>query len=464
MLKQHYLPYLSLLLMAVCAPSASASAGAQDVHETMSMLRHAVSMQTVKGKKEVPALARYFAARFEAAGFSKSDIEIIPVGDTAALVVHYRGTGHAKPILLSGHMDVVPANPAEWIDGDPFKVTEKNGYLYGRGVDDMKESDAVLIETLIRLKREHFVPDHDLILLLSGDEETAQATTRVLVKRFHDAAFLLNADAGGGILNAQGNPAVFRLQTAEKTYADFLLTATSNGGHSSEPDPKVNTMYRIARALDRIAAYQFPVRYNKTTLASLKATGEHGHGRLAEAMVQFAGHPTDSGAAAVISSDPATVGQIRTTCIATMMDAGVERNVLPKRATANINCRIFPGVSVASVRTALVTAIGDPAVKVTVRSPAPVESPVSPMLPKVMDAVAAAVHEQYPGLEIVPVMSSGASDSMYFRRAGVLCYGLNFMFAKPGGHHAHGVNERIRAGDIPRALAFWHSLLTKLAG
>lgn len=463
MLKQRCLPYLPILLLAACAPSAFAKPGAEDVQDAMSMLRHAVSVQTVKGKQQVPALAHYFAARLEAAGFAKSDIEIIPVGHTAALVVRYRGSGSAKPILLSGHMDVVPANAAEWTDGDPFKVTERDGHLYGRGVDDMKESDVVMIQTLIRLKREHFVPSHELILLLSGDEETSQATTRVLVKRFHDAAFLLNADAGGGVLDAQGNPEVFRLQTSEKTYADFLLTATSNGGHSSEPDPKVNTMYRIARALDKIAAYQFPVQYNKTTLASLKATGEHGHGRLAEAMVEFAADPTDSDAAAVISSDPATVGQIRTTCIGTMMDAGVERNVLPKRATANINCRIFPGVSVASVQAALVSAIGDSGVKVTIREPAPVESPVSPLLPKVMDAVTAAVHEQYPGLEIVPVMSSGASDSMYFRRAGVLCYGLNFMFAKPGGHHAHGVNEQIRASDVPKALDFWHSLLAKLA-
>lgn len=463
MLKKCHLVFLSLLLVAVCAPIARADTGADDVSDTMSMLRHAVSMQTVQGKRQVPALAHYFAAKLESAGFAKSDIEIIPVGDTAALVVRYRGTGDAKPILLSGHMDVVPANPAEWIDGDPFKVAERDGWLYGRGVDDMKESDVILIQTLIRLKREHFVPSHDLILLLSGDEETSQATTRVLVKRFHDAAFLLNADAGGGILNAQGNPAVFRLQTAEKTYADFQLTATSNGGHSSEPDPETNTMYRIARALDKISTYQFPVQYNKTTLASLKATGEHGHGRLAEAMVKFAADPTDSDAAVVISSDPATVGQIRTTCIATMMGAGVERNVLPKRASANINCRIFPGVSAASVQAALVSAIGDAGVKVTVRSPAPVESPVSPLLPKVMDAVTVAVHEHYPGLEIVPVMSSGASDSMYFRRAGVLCYGLNFMFAKPGGLHAHGVNERIRASDVPKALEFWHSLLTKLA-
>jgi acetylornithine deacetylase/succinyl-diaminopimelate desuccinylase-like protein len=463
MLKQRHLLFVSLLLVAACAPIARANAGGDDVQATMSMLRHAISVQTVEGKRQVPELARYLAAKLEAGGFPKSDIEIIPVGDTAALVARYRGTGKGKPILLSGHMDVVPANPAEWTDGDPFKLAERDGWLYGRGVDDMKESDAILIQTLIRLKREHFVPSHDLILLLSGDEETSQATTRVLVKRFHDAEFLLNADAGGGILNEQGVPAVFRLQTAEKTYADFELTATSHGGHSSEPDPKTNTMYHIAKALDRISTFQFPVQYNETTRASLKATGEHGHGRLAEAMVKFAADPTDSEAAAVISSDPATVGQIRTTCIGTMMEAGVERNVLPKRATANINCRIFPGESVASVQAALVKAIGDADVKVTVRLPAPVESPVSPLLPKVMDAVTAAVHEQYPGLKIVPVMSSGASDSMYFRRAGVLCYGLNFMFAKPGGLHAHGVDERIRAGDVPKALKFWHSLLTTLA-
>lgn len=463
MLAQRCLSCLCSLLIVGSVPAAFAHTDTQDASETLSMLRHAVSVQTVEGKHEVPQLAQYFAAKLESAGFPKSDIEIIPVGDTAALVARYRGTGNNKPILLSGHMDVVAANPADWADGDPFKLTARDGYLYGRGADDMKESDAILIQTLIRLRREHFVPSRDLILLLSGDEETSQETTQVLVNRFHDAAFLLNADAGGGVLNEQGQPAVFRFQTAEKTYADFLLTATSPGGHSSEPDTKTNTMYRIARALDRIAAYQFPVQYNKATLASLKATGEHGSGPLAAAMLKFAGDPTDAAAAAVISADPATVGQVRTTCIATMMDAGIGRNVLPKRATANINCRIFPGVSVASVKAALVKAVNDANVEVSVRSPVPVESPFSPILPEVMDAVTAAVHEQYPGLQVVPVMSSGASDSMFFRRAGVLCYGLNFMFAKPGGHHAHGVNERIRAEDVPRALAFWHSILTKLA-
>ncbi|MGN6314269.1 MAG: M20/M25/M40 family metallo-hydrolase [Rhodanobacteraceae bacterium] len=454
---------LCLAFATVPGPRAAAETTSQAMPETMDMLRHAISAQTVEGKGQVPAFAAYLAAKLESAGFAKSDIEIIPVEHTAALVVHYRGSDTGKkPILLSAHMDVVAANPADW-QRDPFKLIAENGYLYGRGVADMKTNVIALVETMMRFKREHFVPSREMILVFSGDEETDMASTRELAKRYHNAEFLLNADAGGGTYDANLKPVVYEIQAAEKTYADFTLTVTSPGGHSSEPEPSKNAIYRLAKALDHIAAYQFPAQHSEITLASLKATGEHGTGALARAMRQFAANPDDARAAAAISADPAYVGQIRTTCIATMLDGGHALNALPQRATANINCRIFPGDSVASVQATLTKVIADPSVGISVKAPPPVESPASPLRPDVLNAVAATIHERYPGVEVVPGMSAGASDSMYFRNAGVPCYGVDPTFSKPNDTFAHGLNEKLLASEVPASLDFWHSVLTKLA-
>ncbi len=445
-----------------CAPLAAGETSARAIPEYMTMLRHAIATRTVKGKGQVPAFARYLAGKLKSAGFAKSDIQIIPVGHTAALVVHYRGSGEGKPILISAHMDVVAAKAAGWSDRHPFKLVKKGGYYYGRGVADMKDNTVALVETFMRLKREGFVPRHEMILVFSGDEETAMATTRELAKRYHNAEFLLNGDAGGGVYDANYKPVLFRIQAAEKAYVDFLLTATSPGGHSSEPTPD-NAIYHLAKALDHIAAYRFPVKYNKITRASLKAIGEHSRGKLAKAMRAFAAQPGDAKAAAVISTDPAYVGQIRTTCVATQLSGGHARNALPEHVSANVNCRVFPGVSIASVRKRLVKLVGDSSVKITVRKPPPVTSPASPLRTDVMAAVRSALHKRFPHLDVVPAMSSGATDSMYFRNLGVPSYGVNPTFSRPGDAHAHGFNERIRTTELPAALKFWHDLLSTLA-
>ena len=453
---------LTMTLALAVAP-ATALGGDTATGDAMDMLRHAIAFQTEEGRGQVPVFARYLADKLESAGFAKSDIEIIPVGETAALVVHYRGSDASKkPILLSAHMDVVAANPADWTR-DPFKLVEENGYLYGRGVADMKSNVIALVHTFMRLKREHFTPSRGMILVFSGDEETQMASTRELAKRYHEAEFLLNADAGGGTLDEHGKPVVYEIQAAEKSYADLLLTVTSPGGHSSEPNPPKNAIYRLAKALDRVAAYQFPVQHSEITLASLKASGEHDKGALADAMRAFAKDPNDAKAAATIASDPAYVGQIRTTCVATMLNGGHALNALPQRATANINCRIFPGTPIASVQETLAKIIDDASVAITVQPPAPVESPASPLRDDVVKAVSDMVHTRYPKLEIVPGMSAGATDSMFFRNAGVPSYGVSPDFAKSNDTFAHGLNERTPAANLPWALDYWHGLLTRLA-
>jgi len=445
---------------------AHAGTTAEALPDAMATLKHAISVHTVEGEHQVPVLAAYLAGKLKAGGFADSDVEIIPVGETAALVARYRGTGQGnpslKPILLSGHMDVVAANRKDWTR-DPFTLIEENGYLYGRGSADMKTAVVVLVETLIRLKREGFKPRHDLILLLSGDEETAMASTRELAKRYHDAEFLLNADAGGGTLDPRsGKPTVYEIQAAEKTYADFQIGLTSAGGHSSEPNND-NAIYRLARVIDRVAAYQFPPKSNEITLASLRALGAHTPGPLGAAMTRFAAHPDDAAAAATISADPAYVGQIRTTCVATMLNGGHALNALPQSASVNINCRIFPGTSVDSVRDTLVKVIHDKSATVAVLPPPPVESPSSPLRQDVIAAVTDAVHHRFPDVKVVPGMSAGASDSMYFRNAGVPSYGIDAAFTKPDDTFAHGLNEKLPASEVEAGLEFWHRVLMQLA-
>lgn len=454
---------VALCLLGLLAPGVSASADtrAQALAETMDMLRHAIAVETVEGKGQMPTFATYLAGKLESAGFAKSDIEIIPLAETAALVVHYRGSSKAKSILISAHMDVVAANPADW-QRDPFTLVEENGYLYGRGVADMKSGVVELVQTFMRLKREGFVPKREMILVFSGDEETAMASTRELAKRHHEAEYLLNADAGGGTFDAEGKPLLFEIQAAEKVYADFLLTVVSPGGHSSTPNPAQNAIYKLARALDAIAAYSFPVSQSEITRASMKALADHSQGTLADAMRAFAANPEDARAAAMISADPEYVGQVRTTCVATMLDGGHALNALPQRATANINCRIFPGVDVASVQATLERIIANPEVKISVQPPPPVESPASPLRKDVMGAVSAAIHARFPDLDIVPGMSAGATDSLHFRNAGVPSYGVNPHFAKPNDTFAHGLNEKLPAAEIPAALDYWYRLLRRL--
>jgi len=455
-------PAAATLVFCAGIGMAHAGSAAEAQPETMAMLKHAIGIHTVEGQHQVPVLAAYLADKLKAAGFPAGDVEIIPVGETAALVARYRGTGEGKPILLSGHMDVVAANRKDWTR-DPFTLIEENGYLYGRGTADMKTAVVVLVETLIRLKREGFQPRHDLILLLSGDEETAMASTRELARRYHDAEFLLNADAGGGTLDAEtGKPLLYQIQAAEKTYADFQIALTSPGGHSSEPGAD-NAIYRLARIIDRVAAHQFPTESNEITLASLRALGAHIPGPLGAAMTRFAAHPDDAAAAATISADPAYVGQIRTTCVATMLNGGHALNALPQRASVNINCRIFPGTSVDSMRDTLVKVIDDKSASVTRQSSTPVANSASPLRPDVIAAVTAAVHQRFPGVDVVPSMSAGATDSKHFRNAGVPSYGIDAAFTKPDDTFAHGLNEKLPASEVEAGLEFWHRVLVQLA-
>ncbi|MGK6356841.1 M20/M25/M40 family metallo-hydrolase [Sphingomonas sp. DT-207] len=457
----------AILAVALAAGSAQAQTNAQAEAQALELLKRGVAFRTVAGTgNQTPEYAAYLKSALVAGGFADADVRIERIGDTAYLVARYRGTGKAKsgakPILISGHMDVVEAKPADW-ERDPFTPVVENGYLFGRGASDNKFDLSTFVASVIQLKREGFKPARDILLLFSGDEETGMKTTAALSDQFHDAELLLNIDGGGGDLDESGRPMMFGVQGAEKTYADFELSVTNPGGHSSAPR-KANAIYQLAAALEKVAAHEFPGQVNEITKASwAAAAAKSADPRLADAMRRFAANPDDSEARAILRADPNYIGQTGTTCVATMVNAGHATNALPQRATANVNCRIFPGTPIEAVRAKLAEVVGDAAVKITKVESGSVPSDASPLRPELMKVITRAVHARFPDVPVVPVMSSGATDSMWFRGKGVPSYGVSPLFMKASDSFAHGLNERIPVGEIGPAITFYKAILTDLA-
>jgi acetylornithine deacetylase/succinyl-diaminopimelate desuccinylase-like protein len=440
------------------APNPTAETQALDI------LKRAIAFRTVVGPgNQTPQFAAYLKGVLVAGGFDPADITITPVDDTAYLVARYRGKDStAKPLLLSGHMDVVEAKPADW-QRDPFTAILENGYIYGRGATDMKFGDAMLVATLVDLKKKHFVPNRDVILALSGDEETTMKTSGMLAAAFPNGALVLNADGGGGKLaEDNGKPEMFGFDAAEKTYSDFQLVFTNPGGHSSAPR-KSNAIYSLARALDKIGAYQFKPQLNEITRAYFPAAADRAPPALAAAMRAFAKDPTDKAAIATLSDDPAYIGKIGTTCVATMVNGGHALNALPQRATANINCRIFPGNKPKDVMAELARVVGDPGLTISDVTEGSVATDASPMRPDVVAAIKKAVAIDYPGVPVIPMMASGASDSMWFRSHGVASYGVGELFLKDSDDFSHGLNERTPIANIAPSIRYWTSMITDLS-
>ncbi len=295
-------------------PAVSTSAAAPDAvrAQAREIFAHIVGIESSIGKANVPLVAQYLAERFKAGGFPGADIHILPLGETASLVVRYRGNGKGgRPIAFMAHMDVVTAVRSDW-KRDPYRLTEEDGFFFGRGTSDVKQEAALLTATFLRLKAEGFMPTRDLIIAFSGDEETAQATARDLVTTHRDlvdAEFALNGDGGGGVLSeGTAKPLIFYVQGAEKSSAQFLLTTRNPGGHSSQPRPD-NAIYELADALKAVQRYQFPVKWNEWTLGDLKAASLVTKGPLGEAMARFAADPGNAAAAAEITKTPAFVGR-----------------------------------------------------------------------------------------------------------------------------------------------------------
>ena len=456
----------TMAALACClGTTAGAAAPASVRADARAILEQIISIRTSEGFGQVPVMAQYLADRFRAAGFPEDDIHILPSGETASLIVRYRGNGKGgKPILVLAHMDVVTAKPEDW-ERDPFKLIEENGYFFGRGTQDIKGEIALITATFLRLKAEKFVPTRDLIIAFSGDEETQMATTRELATKYReltDAEFALNGDGGGGELDKDtGKPQFYAVQGAEKSYASFELTARNAGGHSSQPRPD-NAIYELADALKSLQGYSFPVLWNDWTIGNFKAAAAVTPGEEGAAMAKFAANPRDAEAAAVLAKNPSTVGRTRTTCVATLLRGGHADNALPQSATATVNCRIFPGTSVAEVRDTLQQVVGD-RIEVKVLGE-PHSSPPSPLRDDVQAAVAKAVHASYPGVPIVPDMAPYATDGSVFRGAGIPTYGVSSIFMKETDEFAHGLNERLPVASFYAGLDHWYVLLRTLSG
>jgi acetylornithine deacetylase/succinyl-diaminopimelate desuccinylase-like protein len=412
------------------------------------------------------AAAKAMAARFRSAGIPESDIILAgPTPDKQNLVVRLRGKGAAKPILLIAHLDVVDAPREGWSPGlDPFRLTERDGFFYGRGVLDMKNGVAALVATLIRLRAEGFVPSRDIIVALTADEEGGNANGVYWLLANHrewiDAAYCLNLDAGGG-QTEKGRRLRMTVQTSEKTNVSFQAQTKNQGGHSSLP-VKENAIYQLAKGLARLSERDLPFRFNETTRLYFERMGAIETGQVAADMKAVAKDPPDLEAAGRLAAgSPYYNAILRTTCVATRIEGGHASNALPQTAAAVINCRLFPGDTVESVRDALTEILADPGIAVrTMAAGRP--APASPLLPEVMGAVEKVTREMWPGMPVFPVMDPWASDSISLRRADFATFGVNGAFGELDVGNAHGANERIPVDAYYDSVEFLYRLLKAL--
>jgi acetylornithine deacetylase/succinyl-diaminopimelate desuccinylase-like protein len=443
---------------------AAVDVNSEHAKKTLEIYTRIIGMETSKNLGNVPAMARYLADEMIAAGLPENDIEILPVGETAALIARYRGDGSSgkAPILLLGHMDVVEARPEDW-ERPPFELTTDGLYFYARGTIDNKFGVAQLTSTFIRLKKAGYVPNRDLIIVFSGDEESTMNSTRILAYERPDLAkaeYALNSDAGGGDIDENGKAIVYLIQAAEKTYVTWEITATNPGGHSSRPRPD-NAIYDLADAINKIQAYRFPVRWSDMTLEFFAETGKQLGGELGAAMIRFAENPEDTKASDRLAVESSYVGTTRTTCVVTMLRGGHAENALPQSATATVNCRVFPGVPVADVKQALQREIGNDTIEFAETYP-PTESPISELREDIRAAVSEAVQVRYPGVKMIAYMESGGTDGMHFRRAGIPTWAMSGVFMNPDEMFAHGLNERVPVKAFYDALDHWSVIIKDL--
>jgi acetylornithine deacetylase/succinyl-diaminopimelate desuccinylase-like protein len=451
-------------LAAALASAATPRSPAESERLARELFAELVGIDTTHAVGSAKA-AKALAARFRAAGIPADDVYVGgPRPDKMNIVVRLHGRGSGQPVLFNAHLDVVEAVRETW-SVEPFTLTEKDGYFYGRGTQDVKEEVAILTANLLRLKREGWQPDRDVILFFNTDEEAGGdangvewmlATHRPLV----EAGLVINQDAGH--VHAQGGQPVWNsLQTSEKVYATYTLSTTGSGGHSSLP-PRDNAIGRLARALARLDAYQFPVRLSETTRRYLVASRAHVPAEQAAAIDALLRDRADTRALEVLRDVPALNAQLHSTCPATQVQGGQSESALPMRAQATIQCRLLPDEPPDAVLATFARVIADPAVTVSVAY-APVPSPEAKLDPALVAKVERVTGEMWPGVGVVPVMSSGASDNVYFRGAGLQAFGVSGTAIEEGDSRAHGRDERVGVSAFYESLEFSYRLMKALA-
>lgn len=451
-------------------------ASAAEKAEAREIFKQLIEINTTDtAKGSVTAGSKAMEKRFLDAGFPREDVRMVgPDANKLNLVVRYRaaGTPDAKPVLFLCHMDVVQALPSDW-HTNPFQFVEKDGYFYGRGTQDMKDSDAILVATFLRLHREGYKPKRDLILALTADEEGGKFNgARWLVEKHRelvDAAYVINPDAGGVELE-HGVPQVADVEATEKVYADYQITATNRGGHSSLPRPD-NAIYELTAALNKLATYSFPFEMNEVTRTYFKNLEGQEKGETAADIQGVLATPPDMDAARRLSAQPSFNSNFRTTCVATRLNAGHANNALPQTAQAIVNCRIFPGHSPEDIRKQLIELFGDSKLIVKYVSDAGEVSDTAPErkaivppapLPEVFEPLTKLTQAIWPGVPVTPEMENGASDSIYFAQAGIPCYGYSAIALERSDVRAHGQDERLPVDSYWKSLDFFYAFAKAL--
>jgi acetylornithine deacetylase/succinyl-diaminopimelate desuccinylase-like protein len=428
------------------------------------IFRELIEINTTGSKGSTEA-AEAMAARLRDAGFKTNDIQITgPDLQHKNLVVRFRGKGTLRPVLFICHLDVVEALPQDW-SKDPFIFIEKDGYFYGRGTTDIKCEDADLITNLIRLKQEKFVPDRDIIVALTADEEGGSSNGVNWLLTNHrdliDAEFAVNPDGGGGSLKNGMHQSV-DIQTSEKVYSSYEITARNKGGHSSLP-VKNNAIYKLSAGLIRLSHFDFPVRLNETTRNYFEQTALKEAGQVKSDILTILQYPSDTAAANRVAATSAYYNaMMRTTCVATMLNAGHAENALPQTATATINCRMLPDDNPDNVLANLKSVIADTSLSVTCTYSSFV-APLSPLRDAVRIPVEQISASMWPGVKVSPVMSTGATDGKYLRRAGIPTYGVSGMFTDIDDVRAHGKDERIGVREFYEGIEFMYRFIKEIS-
>ncbi|MGB6729220.1 MAG: M20/M25/M40 family metallo-hydrolase [Terracidiphilus sp.] len=473
-------PFIAICIFAtsLAAQEALPHASPADRAEALAIFKQLVETNTTDTPEgNVSAATAPLEMRFLDAGFPEADVHLIgPNPKKMNLVVRYRaeGTPTEKPVLFLCHIDVVQALRADW-SADPFKFIEKDGYWYGRGTQDMKDSDAALVETFLRLHREGYKPKRDLILALTADEEGGKFNGASWLVNTHrdlvDAAYVINPDSGGVDLE-NGRPTVAAVEATEKVYSDFQLTTTDRGGHSSLPRPD-NAIYELMAALDKLSTYAFPFELNEVTRTYFTNLAKRETGQTADDMRAILADPPDMAAAARLSQSPSYNSNFRTTCVATRLSGGDANNALPQMAQAIVNCRIFPGHSPEEIRQQLIGLFNDPKLTVKYVSDAGEISEVAPdrkaitpppPIPEVFDPLTKITDEIWPGVPVTPIMENGASDSIYFAQAGIPSYGYSAIALEVDDVRAHGKDERLPEDSFWKSLDFFYAFAKAVGG
>ena len=462
----------TLLSGAAQAAPPAPSAGEADFR---ALYKELIETNTTVTNGSCTLAAERMAARLKAAGFADSQITMFATPEhpkDGGLVAILPGSDkRAKPILLLAHIDVVEAKRADWTR-DPFTLIEENGYFYGRGTVDDKAQAAIWTDTMVRFARENYKPRRTVKLALTCGEETSGAFNGAewLAKNKReliDAAFALN-EGGGGRTNGKplsqgGKLEGQSIQIGEKAYQDFTFTVTNPGGHSSAPI-RDNAIYALTDALGKVRDLEFPVEFTDTTRAFFTRMGKMRGDAVGQAMVAIVANPADHAAESIVNQDKTLHSMLRTTCVATMVDAGHALNALPQRATANVNCRMFPGRTSEETRAALVKAINDPRVSVKLRiDDKPIATP-PPLDPAIVGPAEKLVAKYYPGVPLVPTMSTGATDGVYMEAVGIPTYGVPGYWVDPDGNGTHGLNERMEVRSLLTGRDFLYDLVKAYAG